>query len=242
MSVKRIREAPRITRPFSDESWARLDRLGEQVDADLESRRRAPDHGRRADLRFRRRPGIAGMEYRRGRADQARPRRRSDPAACATRFAPGGLLHYGQGKWYPGESLPRWAFGLYWRKDGVPIWKNSDLIATDRRPAQGRHRRRRAFRGRRGQKARRRFRIHHAGVRGSLALAAEGSRPAAECRSRQFQTVRSGRALAHGAGVRSGAQHAEGLRAADPALERRGQPSSALEAASAGNCGAAICS
>src|SRR3954452_13626827 len=37
MSVRRIREAPRITKPFSDESWARLDRLGEQVDADLKS-------------------------------------------------------------------------------------------------------------------------------------------------------------------------------------------------------------
>ena len=47
------------------------------------------------------------------------------------RYAPMGLVHYGQGKWYPGEQLPRWSLNCYWRRDGEPLVGNPAIFADE---------------------------------------------------------------------------------------------------------------
>jgi uncharacterized protein (DUF2126 family) len=130
MAVTRIWEAPRVTLPYTDAQWADIERLGHQVDEDL----------RRHDVRLTQggEPTFVSVDDRDGaewNTDALGPTKRLLAAdlmdKLRLKYGEGGLLHYGQGKWYPGEQLPRWSLNLYWRKDREPVWTHPELFADE---------------------------------------------------------------------------------------------------------------
>jgi uncharacterized protein (DUF2126 family) len=116
----------------SDEEWRAIDALGLRVDADLKKLDARLMQGGEPTFVSLAEPdapdwNTAAVGPSKRRVAEKLLRR------LARRFAPGGLLHYGQGKWYPGESLPRWSLGIFWRKDGVALWSDDSLAADGTR-------------------------------------------------------------------------------------------------------------
>src|SRR5438874_191056 len=128
MKVTRIHEDPRVTKPYNDEQWLRIDALGHQVDADLAAQDVRLTQGGEPTF-----VSIDDMEGPEWNYIAMSPKKRDLAEMLQRRlkgrFAPGGLLHQGQGKWYPGEPLPRWSLGSFWRTDGEAFWNDASLLA-----------------------------------------------------------------------------------------------------------------
>jgi uncharacterized protein (DUF2126 family) len=128
MSVTRIHEDPRVTKPYTDEQWQQIDAVGNQVDARLEVGSVRLTMG--GEPTFVSIDDMDGDEWKTAAVGPTKRQLAGDLIhRLRERFAPGGVMHYGQGKWYPGESLPRWALTCMWRTDGQPIWKKTCLLA-----------------------------------------------------------------------------------------------------------------
>lgn len=130
MKVTRIYESPRTTYPYTEDQWTRILESGRRTDAELESMDVRLTMG--GEPTFISMDDFDGAEWNTAAVGPTK-RKLSDKLIkrLHAEFAPGGLLFYGQGKWYPGEQLPRWSFNCYWRKDGVPLWEDVSLIADE---------------------------------------------------------------------------------------------------------------
>ena len=126
--VTRFHELPRVTKPFTDDQWAQINALGKMVDEDMENMGLHLTMGGEPTF-----VSIDDMESPQWNTEADGKDKRKLASGLLKRlmseFGSGGLLYYGQGKWYPGEALPRWRYGCFWRRDGEPIWQDPALFA-----------------------------------------------------------------------------------------------------------------
>jgi len=133
MEIHRHREKPRVTAPYSDEQWQSLMATGDRVDALMQAAGLHLSQG--GEPTFVSIDDMDGAEWNTEALGEKKFALAQELLwRLKDRFAPGSLIHYGQGKWYPGEPLPRWALTTYWRQDGQPIWAQDRLQAREPLP------------------------------------------------------------------------------------------------------------
>lgn len=127
-TVTRVHEDPRVTLPYTDEAWRTICDVGRRVDERLAA----------GDVRLTvgGEPTFVSVDNQVDEewttdADGPHKRQRASDLAARLKavWAPRGLVQRGQGRWYPGEPLPRWEIALHWRTDGRPLWSDDALLA-----------------------------------------------------------------------------------------------------------------
>jgi uncharacterized protein (DUF2126 family)/transglutaminase-like putative cysteine protease len=130
MSLQRIYESPRVGKPYSEKEWQEILSVGDRVDGKLKEGDVRLTIG--GEPTFVSADDVESAEWNTEALGPAKRKLAGDLIRrLRTRFAPGGLLHFGHGEWCRGEPLPRWVLGCYWRQDGLPVWTNFDLIAKE---------------------------------------------------------------------------------------------------------------
>ncbi len=133
MSVTRLEDRPRPTKPYTDEQWQALVACGEEVELSLCANDVRLTMG--GEPTFVAIDDPEGDEWNTTASGPHKPRYADKLMRRLQRsFAPGGFLHHGQGKWYPGEQLPRWAYSCYFRTDGEALWRDPSLFADNKTP------------------------------------------------------------------------------------------------------------
>ena len=128
--VLRIHEDPRVTKPFTEDQWQSILRLGDEVDQQLEQQDVRLTMG--GEPTFVSIDDMEGAEWNIAALGKDKRRLAGELLLrLREKFTSGAVLHYGQGKWYPGEPLPRWALSAYWREDGEALWQDNKWLADE---------------------------------------------------------------------------------------------------------------
>ena len=121
MRVGRLGHEARPTTPYSEDTWKALLEGSDRADASLDEAGLQLTVGGEPTFNSRLHP-----EAPEWRSEAIGPTKWEQGVALAAelrdRLAPGAAILRREGKWYPGESLPRWALDVVGLRDGTRLW------------------------------------------------------------------------------------------------------------------------
>ena len=139
--VTRVHEDPRVTKPYTDDQWARIDALGEAVDQRLADGDVRLTMGGEPTFVSLDDTDHRAVEHRRRRPGEARPWPPRSPSGCARPTPRAGSSTAARASGTPASPCPAGSIALQWRTDGVPLWRarrssptRGARAATRRRP------------------------------------------------------------------------------------------------------------